>query len=211
MLKDEAASGKAFELLEDEGLAPAALEAVREIGIAALPEAGKHLKNPSGRVRQALVNYLGSLGPGPGVQELIGMLHDDMTMIRAEAALALGRIGASEAVAELADALEDESPEVQEAAVAALSGLPPQLVFRNLLPYIQSGGNPRYMRLAAETLGRVQAEEAIKPLSSLLEDPRETIREIAVKAIGRIGGEKAVPVPVALHSGTRAGRLRSRR
>ncbi len=193
IIKCEAASRKALELLEDDNLAAAALESLREIGTAALPEAGNHLKNPSGRVRQALVGYLGSLGPGPGVEYLIRMLHDDMNMIRAEAALALGRIGASEAVGDLADALEDESPEVQEAAVAALSDLPPRIVFTRLLPYIQSGGDIRYVRLAAETLGRVKADEAIRPLASLLDDPREAIREVAVKAIGRIGGENAVP------------------
>ncbi len=193
ILRYEAASGRAFELLEDDNLAAAALKTLREIGTAALPEAGKHMKNPSGRVRQALVGYLGSLGPGPGVEYLIRMIHDDMNMIRAEAAISLGRIGASEAVGDLADALEDESPEVQEAAVAALSDLSPGIVFTRLLPYIQSGGDVRYMRLAAETLGRVKAEEAIRPLAALLDDPRETIREVAVKAIGRIGGEKAVP------------------
>ncbi len=193
IIKDNAASEKVFELLEDDSLAPAALKAACEIGASALPEAQKYLKNPSGRVRQALVNYLGSLGPGPGVEYLIRMLHDDMNMVRAEAAIALGRIGASEAVGDLADALEDESPEVQEAAVSALSCFPPCIVFTRLLPYIQSGGDPRYVRLAAETLGQVKAEEAIRPLASLLDDPRETIREVAVKSIGRIGGEKAVP------------------
>jgi HEAT repeat protein len=193
VLKDEASSGKALELLQDEFLSAAALDTLREIGIKALPEARKHLKNPSGRVRKALVDYLESLGEGPGVEELIGMLHDDMNMVRAEAALALGRIGAADAASPLADALEDESLEVQEAAVAALSAFPPALVCSNILPYLQRGGHPRYMSLAAETLGLLKAEEAIRPLSSLLYDSREAIREVAIKSIGRIGGEKAVP------------------
>ncbi len=193
ILKYEAAAGKAFELLEDDDLVTAALEAVREIGIAALPEARKHLKNPSGRVRQALVNYFSSLVPGPGVEYLVRMLHDDMNMIRAEAAIALGRVGASEAVGDLAEALEDESSEVQEAAVAALSNLSPKVVFTKLLPYIKSGSDSGYVGPAAETLGRVGAEEAIGPLATLLDDPRDAIREVAVKAIGRIGGENAVP------------------
>ena len=43
----------------------------------------------------------------------------------------------------------------------------------------------------AQSLGTLQAREAVGPLSALLEDPVPTVREMAVSALGAIGGPEA--------------------
>jgi HEAT repeat protein len=189
-LREDRAVPRMIELIKDESLQTAALESLIAIGQPALYEVEKHLDHPVGMVRHALLQYLGSLGLEQGGPHIRGMLVDEMSIVRAQAALTLGKLGDLAAVDGLIIALGDLNPEVQEAAITALSSLDPKVVFEKLVPYLRNG-NPQYMYLAAETLGLLRLEDAVKPLTTLLEDPRDVIREVAVKSIGRIGGEKA--------------------
>jgi len=191
-LKEDRAVSVIIDILKDEALSTSALESLISIGLPALSEAKKHLNHPVGMVRLALLKYLASLGLEPGGPYIRGMLTDDMSIVRAQAALSLGKLGDIEAADGLITALGDINPEVQEAAVTALADLDPKVVCGKLIPYLRNS-NPQFMFMAAETLGLLKQEEAVRPLTALLDDLRDVIREVAVKSIGRIGGGRSVP------------------
>lgn len=201
-LRESRAVPRMIDALKEEPLSESALEALVSIGLPALNNVELSLEHPVGMVRQALVRYLGSIRlpfSGPPLRQ---MLKDELSIVRAQAALALGNLGDIDAADGLIEALGDVNPEVQESAVTALANLNPQIICGKLLPYLNDKSQ-RYIFLAAEALGQLGLDEAINPLSTLLMDERDIIREVAVKSIGLIGGGNSVgPLFTALGDGS---------
>ncbi len=205
-LRESRAVPRMIDALKDEPLSESALDALVSIGLPALNDVELSLEHPVGMVRQALVRYLGSIRlpfSGPPLRQ---MLKDELSIVRAQAALALGNLGDIDAADGLIEALGDVNPEVQESAVAALANLNPQIICGKLLPYLNDN-NQRYIFLAAEALGQLGLDEAINPLSTLLMDERDIIREMAVKSIGLIGGANSVG-PLFTGLGDKSPRVR---
>jgi len=124
---DARAARPLAQLLEDPGLQASALEALRRIGLPALPEVEKAFPAAPPDVRRLLVDLVGKLEDGRGRRLLLAALADDSAEVRAEAALALGDGGFLDAVRPLMDLKSaDPSAEVRQAAAAALTKLTPR-------------------------------------------------------------------------------------
>ena len=128
---------------------------------------------------------LAEVGGDRAVAALTGALADADPDVRACAALALGRIGAGEVAPALAARLSDESVFVAGIAADALS-----LIGEAALPALTqalSGERPYARLLAVRALARIGAQEAIKPLFALLEDPSYLVRRQAQEALDALG------------------------
>lgn len=152
------------------------------------------------------------------------MVSDPESVVRAAAGRALGRLGAREALPELVKALADRSPEVRVVAAAALWRLPdpsavPALLERAKDPdatvrewvalALGVAADPRAVpelvrllddserpvRLATlRSLGRVNRQEALKPLTQYLTNGRrdDEEKDEVVNSIASIEGSQRV-------------------
>jgi HEAT repeat protein len=126
-LRDARAASRLAEALKDPGLQATALEALRRIGVAALPDLERSFSRTPPEVRRLLVNLLGELDDRRARRMLLAALADDAASVRAEAALALGESGLLDALRPLMDLkASDPSPDVRQAASAALRKLAPR-------------------------------------------------------------------------------------
>ena len=143
---------------------------------------------------------LGELGDRRAVGPLLELL--DMPGANVPAIQALGKIGDPAAMEPLVRFLEDDEPSLREWALDAVAGL---------LARVQGGGisasvspkaagalietlkseSYKARRNAAIVLGRFKVREAVPALTPLLAD--RDMREDALEAIVRIGGEGALP------------------
>jgi HEAT repeat protein len=124
---DPRSAGRLVQALHDPALETAALEALRAIGGAALPEMERAFHTATPAVRRLLVALVGKLDDRHGRKVLLAALADDTSHVRAEAALALGDGGFTDAVRPLMDLkASDPSPQVRQAAAQALTRLTPR-------------------------------------------------------------------------------------
>ena len=87
---DARSAGRLVAALHDPALEAAALEALRAIGVSALPEMERAFAVATPAVRRLLVALVGKLEDRQGRKLLLAALADDTSQVRAEAALALG-------------------------------------------------------------------------------------------------------------------------
>src|SRR5262249_23625750 len=124
---DARAARPLAQLVEDPALQASALESLRRLGLAALPEVEKAFAASTPDVRRLLVDLVAKLEDGRGRRLLLAALADDSAQVRAEAALALGDGGFLDAVRPLMDLKSsDPSEKVRQAAAAALTKLTPR-------------------------------------------------------------------------------------
>jgi HEAT repeat protein len=124
---DARAAARRVQGLQDPGLQAAALEALRRIGVPALPELERSFAALPADVRRQLVNLVGKIEDRASRRLLLVALTDDSAPVRAEAAHALGDGGFMDAVRPLMDLkAKDPSPEVRQAAAYALKKLTPR-------------------------------------------------------------------------------------
>ena len=108
-------------------LQASALEALRRMGAAILPEVEQAFAASGAEARRLLVDLVGKLEDRRARRLLLTALADETPEVRAEAALALGEGGFLDAVRPLMDAkAADPSPKVRQAAAAALKRLSPR-------------------------------------------------------------------------------------
>jgi HEAT repeat protein len=126
-VKDARSAARLTQALRDPGLQATALDALRRIGVAALPDIERCFHQSSAEVRRLLANLLGEFDDRQARRLLLAALADDAAAVRAEAALVLGDGGLLEALRPLMDLkASDPSPEVRQAAGAALRKLAPR-------------------------------------------------------------------------------------
>ena len=124
---DARSAGRLTQVLADPGLQSTALEALRRMGVAALPEIERAFPSAAPEARRLLADVVGKLEDRRARKLLLSALADDSAQVRAEAALALGDGGFLEAVRPLMDLkASDPSPEVRQAAALALKKLAPR-------------------------------------------------------------------------------------
>lgn len=142
---------------------------------------------------------LSRVGPA-AVESLRGLLSDESSSIRSNAAMALGRIGtaASSAAPELIGLFEDEDSQVRRDAVAALRKIGPAVLPRLLTA---SGSNKASVQASAiESLALVglSAQEAQQAVDAAViaasnADPR--VRAAALMTISSLGLPDEVVIP----------------
>jgi HEAT repeat protein len=162
-----------------------------------LPRLVALLKDPNPDLRRIAAQSLGKIARKEAIPALVGALRDPDAGVRRHAAWALGMIG-EEALgpdrSPLAGLLFDTDAGVREAAATAL-GLTgdTQAGIELLLERIAEPGVPAdSKRLAAVSLGGMEARSAVTHLSRLLQDRDPLVRRWAVAALGEIADERAV-------------------
>jgi HEAT repeat protein len=124
---DAQSAGALTEALRDPGLHGPALEALRRLGSAALPEIERAFAAAGVEARRLLVDLAGRFEDRRARRLLLSALADDSAPVRVEAALALGDAGILDAVRPLMDVkAHDPSPDVRHAAAQALRKLAPR-------------------------------------------------------------------------------------
>jgi HEAT repeat protein len=129
----------------------------------------------------------------PAVQPLTAVLKDKDDEVRWAAAKALLQIGDTRAVGPLIAALQDSDCSVREAAVDALGQIGGARAIEHLVAALKDeDGDVR--QAAAHALAQIGAP-AVEPLIALYK--KTDFRVPAVKALGQIGGTRAVEFLVA--------------
>ena len=124
---DPRAAGPLTLALRDPALQATALEALRHLGAAALPELERAFAAAGPEARRLMVDLAGRLEDRRARRLLMSALADDEARVRAEAALAIGDGGFLDAMRPLMDLkASDPSPEVRHAAALALKKLAPR-------------------------------------------------------------------------------------
>lgn len=155
------------------------------------------LKDPNPELRRTAAQSLGKIARKEAVPALLEVLRDPDAGVRRQTAWALGMIGEDALGPErspLAALIFDVDPAVREAAATAL-GLTgdTQAGIELLLERLQEPGTPAdSKRLAAASLGGMEARSAVAGLTRLLADPDARVRRWAIAALGEIADEQAV-------------------
>jgi HEAT repeat protein len=124
---DPRAAGPLTGALQDAALQATALEALRRLGTAALPEMERAFASAGAEARRLMVDLVGRLEDRRARKLLMAALADDEARVRADAALCLGDGGFLDAMRPLMDLkASDPSPEVRHAAALALKKLAPR-------------------------------------------------------------------------------------
>jgi len=164
-----------------------AAEALGEMG----PDGTNHLlialQSRNKHVRLGVTEALGEIKAREAVEPLMHALHDPDNEVRWEAALALGEIGDDRAIPALVERLKDSDRFVRYGAAVALDKFQWQPDSDTLHAYLHLGKQEWKEMVAI-------GEAAIEPLSVALTDHDSEIREKAIRALGAIGSDKAIPV-----------------
>ncbi|MEM1291661.1 MAG: HEAT repeat domain-containing protein [Cyanobacteria bacterium P01_H01_bin.162] len=178
-----------------------AAEALGKIGIPAveiaLPGLITLLDSDSKIDRKSAAEALGSMGSNAeaALPKLFTLLDSDDSNIRNAAAHAISSIGGTESVPNLISRLE--SPDVGIRSAAAISlreiGAEAKAAVPPLIEMLQSPNEEDrlYAAQALQTFD-AEAEEAVPTLVTLLDSENPNVSGAAARAIGRIGGTKAV-------------------
>jgi HEAT repeat protein len=155
------------------------------------------LKDPNPELRRTAAQSLGKIARKEAVPALREALRDPDAGVRRHAAWALGMIGEDALGPDrspLAALLFDTDSEVREAAAMAfgLTG-DTQAGIELLLERLAEPETPAdSKRLAAASLGGMEARSAVTGLTRLLADQDARVRQWAVAALGEIADEQAV-------------------
>jgi len=145
---------------------------------------GLHTRNKDTRL--GIIEALGEIRDPRAIDPLISLLSDRNNEIRWEAALALGEIGDLRAIETLRAALHDADRYVRYGAAVALEKM---------------GWSPKNAEEYAFLLAGKQdwkalsmlGTPAVRALSLAAKDLEKSVRVSAIRTLGRIGDEKAIP------------------
>jgi HEAT repeat protein len=162
-----------------------------------IPRLTAVLKDRNPELRRTAAQSLGKIARKEAVPALVEALRDPDAGVRRHAAWALGMIGADALGPDrspLAALLFDADPGVREAAATALGMTgDTQAGIELLLERLQEPGTlSDSKRLAAASLGGMEARSAVTALIRLLSDPDARVRRWAAAALGEIADEQAV-------------------
>ncbi len=164
-----------------------AAEALGEMGTDGMEHLLASLQSRNKHVRLGVMEALGEIKAREAVQPLMNAIHDPDNEVRWEAALALGEIGDDRAIPSLVEGLKDPDRFVRYGAAVALDKFQWRPDNDTLHAYLHLGKQEWKEMVAI-------GEAAIEPLTVAMTDRDSEIREKAVRALGAIGSEKAIPV-----------------
>ncbi len=164
-----------------------AAEALGEMGADGTDHLLQALQSRNKHVRLGVMEALGEIKAREAVQPLTNAIHDPDNEVRWEAALALGEIGDDRAIPSLVEGLKDRDRFVRYGAAVALDKFQWQPDNDTLHAYLHLGKQEWKEMVAI-------GEAAIEPLSVAMTDQDYEIREKAVRALGAIGSDKAIPL-----------------
>jgi aminopeptidase N len=142
---------------------------------------------------------LGSVRDDPRAIAALGEAakQDAFWGVRVEALLALGRIGGPEAEKKVLAAVADPAPWVRDVAVRELGDFKDDISLPEKLTRIAASDRAYRVRAAAlGALASIQAPSAFETLAEAVksDSPDDIIREASLRALGRLGDIRAVPI-----------------
>jgi HEAT repeat protein len=191
------ASAAAAFSYEDEDRVGEIQAALRQFGgAAAFEKFSGYAASANWHLRAVSAAAMGGTGDPRAIDQLIGLLEDEVGYVRMVAAKELGQLGDKRAAAPLISALGVEWPEVRVAAAAALARL----------------GEPAWQKRVRgedadfERLGDCGDMRALDPLVRMakiriVDDHVAAMNLIAVKALGRLGDIRAILTLVGFLTG----------
>ncbi|MBI3038267.1 HEAT repeat domain-containing protein [bacterium] len=142
------------------------------------------MKDPSSKVRAAIVKTLGVLGNKALFKHLIGFFNDPDERVRANTIEAIKHLGHEQAVQVLSPFLKDPNNRVRANAALAVW----QLGKVKILPIIHSMLSMNHLMRASAlwVLGVINSETNIPIILRYFKDKDDTVRLNAIKAISKI-------------------------
>jgi HEAT repeat protein len=163
-----------------------AVNALIQIGQAAITPVLAILRHPEPGVRRGAVEVLGKVGAQEASRSLIERLDDPSPEVRQSVVTALGMIRGEGAVDALIHALEDPDPGVRKEAAMMLSSVPDERVVGPLcLALWDPDMTVRWF--AAYTLGVLKDARAVRPLCQALSDRSDNVAHTAADSLVKIG------------------------
>lgn len=146
------------------------------------------LKDETPFIRNSAIVILRSLGHA-SIPLLYGLLKDKDDDIRKFALDLLGEIREGVLVEKIIPLLKDQNPNVRASAAKALG----MIGQRECIPYlIEALHDEEWVAFSAiEAIGQIGDEMALNALSEILSSGTETLRDIAIDSISRIGTKNA--------------------
>ncbi|HNV69796.1 MAG TPA: HEAT repeat domain-containing protein [Candidatus Ozemobacteraceae bacterium] len=151
------------------------------------------MKDPSNKVRAAVVKSLGVLADHSLLSHLIEFLSDPDERVRANTIEAIAAAGNREAANLLVPFLEDANNRIRANAALAVW----QIARLNILPVLTRMLRDKQPVMRASALwvcGEVKQPEHLRLIMSFLNDPNDLVRVNAVKAVMKIRPEVLKPV-----------------
>lgn len=186
------ASEKLVELLNerDPVIVTKALKGMRKSPpLSAIPALTRLAKHPNSDIRRYSIEAFAGLDDAAAYDLLEQhLLNDESTRVRAAAARGLGRIGNKQAIPALERSLRGEST-VRCAAIQSLTALNDGSVIPALLASLKDS-SPEVRYHAVSGLGKLRANQAINRIVGMLEDPDDTVRLGAAKALQDLGSKR---------------------
>lgn len=139
------------------------------------------VKSPHFPVRRAAITALGAIGGTQAINPLIDALKDSENLIITTAAMTLGKMQAVEAVQGLANLLRSENDSAKRIAAKALAQIGTPSV--EALSESLRENNPLIKEQALEALEEIGDPRIYDWLVYLMNDPKESIREISAKML----------------------------
>jgi HEAT repeat protein len=126
-----------------------------------------------------------------GLSELVKVLHEHTDpQVRQYAAYLLGKAKNPRAIQPLIESLADFDKHVREQAMLALSSIGKAAIGSLSEAMKEPKWETRYR--AAEALGKIADEKAVRPLIAGLKDSRDHVRYMAAKSLHEIGDSDAI-------------------
>jgi HEAT repeat protein len=185
-----AAVPKLFALLREDDMEEPVLQALRNIGDAAVPALLARLQDEGVPMRRVAATVLGDLGRREAESALIAMLDDENGHARGTAAESLGRLRSARAVRHLVRLLEDEYQNVQESAIKALAAVGDESVLDGLIANF-SARDAAMRRNIVQLLGLFGSPRALDALVFSIKDEEPEVRKAVVTALNGLGTHQA--------------------
>ncbi len=183
---------------KDKEIREAALKLAASIpGEAATAKWASRAKTASPETRAAIVAMLGRRGDKASQSAVLGALKDKEQVVRLAAITSARRFGTQEALTGLFAALGNDNPTDIKAIKRQLSLLPGSKVVSAAVGAL-SKVPPRSRVALIELLASRKAKEHVDAVFAAASDPDDSVRVAAVKALGSLADEKALPKIVDL-------------
>lgn len=139
-------------------------------------------------LRRMAIMSLGRIGGDPAVPPLAAVLGDPDMGARMQAVRALGRVGNAAALEALAPALSDKEPNVRLQVIKMFGRWQEAAAVEALRDVLLDDSDPMVRREAVAALAGHSGEEAEFALEIAAADSDQRVRDAALAAIDRVGG-----------------------
>ncbi len=183
---------------QEEPVRLATIQALSLIGHPdALPVLRQALGDASDKVRQAALYGLKDLH-AVDLEQVVPLLTDSSSQVRATAAYLLGEVSRKEVVPALLSSLGDEDQQVQITVIQALRDRRDRRAVPPLVKILQTSPHPLLRTNALRALEEIGDAAAVPALIEALQDPNPSFRQDAARVLGVLRDERAVAGLAAL-------------